>query len=107
MYRVALNVAISYYRQNKKRDNTVELAEWHIDIEDGPGEHTEKENNIRLLQQFIAEMRDLDKAVLLLWSDSKTYKEISEIVGISETNVATRISRLKDKLKQKFSQHQQ
>lgn len=107
MYRVALNVAISYYRKNQKRDHTMELADWHINIEDGPEEHSEKENNIRLLQQFISGMKDLDKALLLLWSDSKTYREISEIVGISETNVATRISRLKEHLKQKFSQHQQ
>ena len=106
MYRVALNVAISFYRQSKRTGNNVELAEWHINIEDGPEDHSEKENNIRLLQQFISEMKELDKALLLLWSDSKSYKEIAEILGISETNVATRISRLKDKLKQKFSQHQ-
>ena len=106
MYRVALNVAISFYRQNKKTHNQVALSEWHIDIEDPPEEHTEKENQIRLLQQFISEMKELDKALLLLWSDSKSYKEISDIVGITETNVATRISRLKDRLKQQFSQHQ-
>ncbi|MBC7938118.1 MAG: sigma-70 family RNA polymerase sigma factor [Rhizobacter sp.] len=107
MYRVALNVAISFYRQHKQLNNNVALSEWHIEIEDGPEEHTDKENNIHLLQQFISEMKELDKAVLLLWSDSKSYREISEIIGISETNVATKISRLKDKLKQKFNQHQQ
>lgn len=106
MYRVALNVAISFYRQNRQQ-HSVPLDEWHIDIEDSPDGTNEKENNIRLLQQFIAEMKELDKALLLLWSESKSYKEIGEIVGISETNVATRISRLKDKLKQRFSQHQQ
>ena len=102
MYRVALNVAISFYRRNKQQ-HQVALDEWHIDIEDPPGSHEEKESNIRLLQQFIAQMKELDKAMILLWSESKSYKEIAEIVGITETNVATKISRLKEKLKQQFA----
>lgn len=106
MYRVALNVAISFYRQNRQ-PHAVPLDEWHINIEDSPGTADEKENNIRLLQQFIAEMKELDKALLLLWSESKSYKEIAEIVGVSETNVATKISRLKEKLKQQFTQQKQ
>ncbi|RYD70015.1 MAG: winged helix-turn-helix transcriptional regulator, partial [Sphingobacteriales bacterium] len=69
-------------------------------------EHTEKEANIRLLQQFIAQMKELDKAMILLWSESTSYKEIAEIVGITETNVATKISRLKEKLKQQFAAQQ-
>jgi RNA polymerase sigma-70 factor (ECF subfamily) len=74
-------------------------------MEDPAEGNDEKEADIRLLQQFINEMKELDKAMILLWSESKPYREIAEIVGISETNVATRISRLKDKLKHQFSQH--
>ncbi len=102
MYRVALNVAISFYRQKRHLPFT-ELSEWHINIEDAFDEYNDKENNIRLLQQLIAEMKELDKAMILLWSESKSYKEIAEIVGITETNVATKISRLKEKLKQQFT----
>ncbi|RYY71946.1 MAG: RNA polymerase sigma factor [Chitinophagaceae bacterium] len=105
MYRVALNVAISFYRkQRQQREQPIN--EWHINIEEAPAESPEKERNISLLQEFISQMKELDKAMILLWSESRSYKEISEIVGITETNVATRISRLKLKLKQQFSQHQ-
>jgi len=51
-------------------------------------------------------MKELDKALMLLWLESKSYSEISEIVGITETNVATKLSRLKEKLKQQFAQLQ-
>jgi len=51
-------------------------------------------------------MKELDKAMILLWSESRSYREIAEIVGISETNVATKISRLKERLKQQFNEHQ-
>jgi RNA polymerase sigma factor (sigma-70 family) len=61
------------------------------------------EKNINTLQQFINELKELDKALMILYLEEKNYREISEILGITETNVATRISRIKDKLKQKFS----
>lgn len=105
MYRVALNVAISFYRRSRQH-HAVALDEWHINIEDPPENHNEKENNIRLLQQLIDGMKELDKAMILLWSESRSYREIAEIIGISETNVATKISRLKDRLKQQFAAHQ-
>lgn len=105
MYRIALNVAISFYRSSSKRQ-AIALDEWHINIEDPPDNSAEKEKHIWLLQQFIAEMKELDKAMILLWSESRSYKEIAEIIGISETNVATKISRLKEKLKQQFQQQQ-
>jgi len=105
MYRVALNVAISFYRQ-KRRQPVTPLHDCHINIEDPIDVQDEKEANIRLLQRFIAEMKQLDKAMILLWSESKSYRDIAEIVGISETNVATKISRLKEKLKQQFAANQ-
>ena len=61
------------------------------------------EEDITNLQKFIAGLKELDKAIMLLYLEEKTYKEIAEIVGISETNAATKISRIKDLLKQKFS----
>ena len=102
MYRVALNVAISFYRKTKK-ENVVTFVDQHIDKEDD-GEHTALlESNIASLHQFINELKELDKALMILYLESKSYREISEIIGITETNVATKISRIKETLKQKFS----
>lgn len=103
MYRVALNVAISFYRKTKKNENIIELPENAAGIADKREDNHELEKNIVVLQQFINELKELDKALMILYLEEKSYSEISEILGITETNVATRISRIKDKLKQKFS----
>lgn len=103
MYRVALNVAITFYRKTVKTGNMIQLTEPADDPEDKKEDTTELEKNIGVLQQFISELKELDKALMILYLEEKKYAEISEILGITETNVATRISRIKDKLKQQFS----
>ncbi|THU38382.1 sigma-70 family RNA polymerase sigma factor [Niastella caeni] len=103
MYRISLNVAISFYRKENRRkqftdplsDNILELVDENAALE------TDK--NIGYLKQFIAGLKELDKALMLLYLEEKSYKEIAEITGISETNVSTRIGRIKKILKQKFS----
>lgn len=101
MYRVALNVAISFYRKTKMEEQVMLLAEHPVEIEDKK-EEIDLEKNIITLQQFINELKELDKALMILYLEEKTYHEIAEIVGITSTNVATKISRIKEKLKQKF-----
>ncbi len=104
IYRIALNVAISYYRKEKRRkeisnpysEGLFKLADFQ--------ESRDIEGNTLFLQQFIADLKELDKAIMLLYLEEKSHKEISEIMGITETNVATKIGRIKTILKQKFSQ---
>lgn len=103
MYRVALNVAISFYRKTKTTTIVMKPLEAEIEIEDGADSTAELEKNISHLQQFISELKELDKALMILYLEEKSYSEIAEILGITETNVATKISRIKDKLKQQFS----
>ena len=103
MYRIALNVAISHYRKGKQAEQLISFPEKSIDIADKRDGGDEMEEQTRLLQQFIHELKELDRALILLYLESKTYREIADILGISETNTATRISRIKDKLKQRFS----
>ena len=106
MYRVGLNVAISFYRKEKRASPVLAISDYHINIEEPQGIDEETDKNIYLLQQCISELKELDKALVLLSFESKSYKEIAEIMGISESNVATRISRIKDRLKQQFANHQ-
>jgi RNA polymerase sigma-70 factor (ECF subfamily) len=103
MYRVALNVAITFYRKTKKTEAIIQLTEADTEMEDKHEDKAELEKNIITLQQFINELNELDKALMILYLEEKGYSEIAEILGITETNVATKISRIKDKLKQKFS----
>lgn len=106
MYRVALNVAISFYRKTKT-GSVIKLVDRYEDKEDQCEGTMQLENNIIILQRFIGELKELDKALMIFYLESKSYKEISEILGITETNVATKISRIKDTLKQKFSNFNQ
>ncbi|MFT3826647.1 MAG: RNA polymerase sigma factor [Chitinophagaceae bacterium] len=103
MYRVALNVAISFYRKKSRTTPTLSLTEHVMEIEDHANGNDSIEENLRLLQQFIHELPELDRALMLLYLEEKSYSEIAEILGISETNVATKISRIKGRLKQRFT----
>jgi RNA polymerase sigma factor (sigma-70 family) len=100
MYKVALNVAISYYRNTKKTRGTIPFTETHLEIEDQSLDSSDTEANFNLLQRHISMLKELDKALIILYFEEKSYKEIAEIIGISETNVATKVSRIKERLKQ-------
>ncbi|HEY4206121.1 MAG TPA: sigma-70 family RNA polymerase sigma factor [Puia sp.] len=97
MYRVALNTAISFYRAGRKR-NALPLSDIHLALEDSPGPSADAER-LAGLQACIQGLKEFDRALILLYFEEKTYQEMAEIMGISETNVATRLSRIKEKLK--------
>lgn len=102
LYRIALNVAISHHRKSSSRSRTFislndDLAT-QADTDD-----TDKEQQLHLLEQFISELNELDKALMLLYLDDKPHREIADILGISVSNVATRIGRIKDRLKLRFA----
>lgn len=102
MYRIALNVAISFYRKDSRRkDISMPMSEVVMDIIPERGTD-ENDIELNLLHQFISELNELDKALILLYLEEKSYKEISKILGISETNISTKIGRIKEKLKLRF-----
>src|SRR5690606_14421791 len=104
MYRISLNVAISFYRkENSRKKISNPLIDGIINFSDND-DFEDKETDLGILQQMISQLKDLDKALILLYLEEKSYKEISQIIGISETNVATKINRIKNSLKQKFTQ---
>jgi len=102
MYRVALNVSISFYRKQSKHRERV--SPWNETIIEWPDEpvNTETEANLKLLHQFIRDLKELDRALMLLYLEEKTHREMAEILGITETNVATKVGRIKEKLRERF-----
>lgn len=103
IYRIALNTAISFYRKDSKHNgNKVTIDESVISLSNF--EYVpEQDENIVMLYQFIENLNEIDKALILLYLDDNKYKDIADILGISETNVATKISRIKKILKEQFS----
>ncbi len=102
IYRIALNVAISFYRKENRRKEIANPISESLFNTAGINEDHDKNNDLFLLQKFVADLKELDKALMLLYLEEKSHKEIAEILGITETNVATKIGRIKKLLKQKF-----
>ena len=97
MYRIALNVAISFYRRESTRARYV-LSDGERLLEAAAPEAHQSEE-LELLYRFIEKLDPLNRALVLLYLDGNSYREIADVLGISETNVATRISRLKREMK--------
>lgn len=103
LYRICLNIAISFYRKSATRKHlNIPLVEELSSISNE--ENNEKQEQLSLLERFISELNDLDKALMLLYLEDKSYAEISEIMGLSVSNVGTKLGRIKEKLKKNFSQ---
>ena len=100
MYRIALNVAISQVRSQSHRNrHTVPLDESLHDVADESGTTFEADEQVRALQRVIAGLDPLNRALLLLYLDERSNREIGEILGLSETNVTSKISRLKQRIR--------
>ena len=103
MYRIALNVAISHLRGRSRRDaHLVPLEEGTHDPVDERG-GPEEAQQLSLLERVIAGFDPLDRALLLLYLDERSQREIADVLGISETNVSTKISRLKHRIRNELS----
>ncbi len=102
MYRIALNVAISFHRQERAHHNLLSGDEHLLDLP-APSDTTPTADDIQALHRFIAGLDDLNKALVLLYLDDHNHQEIAEILGISATNVATKIARIKARLRQDFT----
>jgi RNA polymerase sigma-70 factor (ECF subfamily) len=93
VYRIALNVAISWLR-SKKRRKEAEQSEESVTRVDDAG----KQAQIQRLYQLIQQLRPLDRALILLYLDDLSQQEIAEVMGISLSNVSSRVHRIKQQL---------
>jgi len=105
MYRIALNTAISFLRNDKKFENQKLSFDESIITFPTNEYEIEQDENVSLLYEFINQLNELDKALILLYLDNFKYKEISAVLGITESNVATKMQRIKNNLKSQFKTH--
>lgn len=96
MYRIALNVAISFYRRESARGRQVMAADEALveSMGETPADSEEA------LYRWIGELDPLNRALVLLYLDGNSYREIPGILGISESNAATKIGRIKETFRQ-------
>ena len=95
MYRIALNTAITHLKREKRFSRKVSMSD--IDIPD-LSDDSEKEDQLNQLFKAIEHLDKVDKSIILLYLEEKSYEEISEITGLSRSNVGVRLNRIKTKL---------
>jgi RNA polymerase sigma factor (sigma-70 family) len=101
MYRVALNTAITHFKKDKRSIKPVSITGIDIpDLEDSP----EKEETSRHLYKAIEHLDKVDKSIILLYLEDKSYEEIGEITGLSKSNVGVKLNRIKIKLSNTLNQ---
>jgi RNA polymerase sigma-70 factor (ECF subfamily) len=102
MYRVALNVSISFYRKSKTRKKYISpMPEKIIQIEADLDEKN-MDREVDQLRHFIQNLDELNRAVMIMYLDGNSHEDIAEVLDLSESNVGTKIYRIKNKLKEHF-----
>jgi len=100
IYKVALNTCISDLRRNAKLRQNVPLSiSAHIIFEQNT-----QSSEIQELYSLIYKLNKIERSIILLWLEEKSYQEIADVTGFSIANVATRLKRTKEKLKNMSNQ---
>jgi RNA polymerase sigma-70 factor, ECF subfamily len=92
VYRVALNTAITYRRRNGRRELS---GNPHTASPPDPVAPSSPGNEILILEDFLRSLEPVDRAVMLLYLEDLSYRDISEITGLTESHIGVRICRLK------------
>ena len=101
IYRIALNTCVSELRRRQSRPTTVPLT---YDIDSLLDDRGDYRRQVAEMYRLIARLSQMERAIVLLWLDDKSYDEIASILGISKNNVGVKLSRIKQKLQQ-MSEH--
>jgi RNA polymerase sigma factor (sigma-70 family) len=97
IYKVALNTALAHINLKRKRSNTISLQDTRLQFEEK--RDTQLEEKINEMYHQIRQLNEIDRAIMFLYLEDKSYEEIAAITGFSTTNIGTRLSRIKLKLK--------
>ena len=97
MYRVALNTAISFFRKEIKKPERLSISWQEFEIPEltDSADHDEKRIVLNLA---IEQLTRIEKALIVLYLDEKSYQEISDVLGISNSHVGVKLNRIKQKL---------
>ena len=102
MYRVALNTAITLYRKSKRRVSTQDFESISFKIKAEEYDDT-VEQQLKVMYSAVKQLNDIDKALVFLYLEDKSYREISETLGITEVNARVKMNRAKEKLRKQLN----
>ena len=101
LYRVSLNTAITFYRKEKKQVETT----FTENFPDTKEEYNPIEEQVQAMYKAIGALSKIDKALVMLYLDDYSYKEMAEVLGMTVTNVGVKMNRIKTKLKEETNKH--
>ena len=96
VYRIAMNTCITYLRHSHARPQTVSLT---VDVTEPWDDEESKTAQLKELYRLISHLGKLERALILLWLEERSYQEMADILGLSKNNVAVKLNRVKEKLK--------
>lgn len=97
IYRIAINTSITQFRKNKRTPILEDISTLITETIRNPENRLD---DIVQLNRAIASLADIEKGIILLYLDEYSYREIADIMGITESNVGFKINKIKKKLKE-------
>lgn len=104
IYRIALNVSIGFYNKKKRQKDKFSNVNLFIETNVQDDIPLVIDEDLQLLNEFIYQLKDINKALMILYLQEKTYAEMALILGVTGTNISTKINRLKNQLKEYFKE---
>ncbi len=95
LYRTAINTCVTFYRRHNTHASEMTSLDLAGELQADDGTHGEQ---LREMYRLISRLGKLDKAIILMWLDERSYDEIAEVTGFTRNNVATRLRRIKQRL---------
>lgn len=95
LYRTAINTCVTFFRRHNTHASSMTSLDFAADLEADDGSRAEQ---LREMYRLISGLDKLDKAIILMWLDGRSYEEIAEVTGFRRNNVATRLHRIKQRL---------
>lgn len=98
LYRIALNTAISNLRKQKRRPSPLDPDHLPTQLQDI--QYTaEKEEQLQQMYAAINQLTEVEKALVMLYLEDRSYDEMEEILGINQNNLRVKMNRIKEKLR--------
>ena len=96
VYSIAMKTCITFLRRSNTRLKTIPMT---TDVAKVVADEEGKAGQLQDLYRLINQLGKLERALILLWLEERSYQEMADILGISKANVAVKLLRTKEKLK--------
>jgi len=103
MYRVGINTAITIYRKSKRRIRSDNFDDVSYKIPEDNPYNDQEDKQLEAIYEAVKALNDIEKAIVFLYLEDKSYREISETIGLTEVNARVKMNRIKNKLKKQLN----